>query len=74
VTTTGSSGWSSESARAGVVWRARRHWLGDLNGDQSSVFAFFVLIRVLTKRIKNDYFNKIDKNLDNRLEGSFESG
>jgi hypothetical protein len=32
---------------------------------------------VLTKRkknIKNDYFNKIDRNLDNRLEGSFKSG
>jgi hypothetical protein len=33
--------------------------------------------RILTKKKKknkNDYFNKIDKNLNNRLEGSFESG
>jgi hypothetical protein len=77
VTTTGSPGWSSESARAGAVWGARRHWLGDLDGDRSSVFAFFALIRVLTKRIKrikNDYFNKKDKNLNNQLDGSFESG
>jgi hypothetical protein len=34
---------------------------------------------VLTKRIKklkikNNYFNKIDKNLDNRLDDSFKSG
>jgi hypothetical protein len=75
MTTTESPCWSSESAGVGAIWRARRPWLGDLDGDRSSVFTFFVLITVLTKKKKNNnnYFNKIDKNQNNRLHGSFES-
>jgi hypothetical protein len=33
-----------------------------------------VLTKIIIKKIKNDYFNKIDINLDNWLEGSFKSG
>jgi hypothetical protein len=64
-------------AGAGAIWPARCRWLGDLDGDQSSTLPFFVLITILTKRIKknikNDYFNKINKNLNNRMDDNFEN-
>jgi len=36
--------------------------------------AYEVLTKKNKKNIKNDYFKKIDKNLDNRMEDNFESG
>jgi hypothetical protein len=51
-------------------WRRRMLFVLVLFVEMS---AYEVLTKKNKKNIKNDYFNKIDKNLDNRMEDNFES-